>query len=61
MQILQPEHSKDAPDVVNKKGLLPVFYLELVTGLRKSEITALVWSDLDTKIKPLLRWRYKTR
>ncbi len=24
-----------------------MFYLELVSGLRKGEITALLWSDLD--------------
>ena len=53
MQILQPEHSKDDLDATNKKGLLPMFYLELVTGLRKGEITALVWSDLDTKNKTI--------
>ena len=26
-----------------------MFYLELVTGLRKGEITALLWSDLDAR------------
>ena len=26
-----------------------MFYLELVTGLRKGELTALLWSDLDEK------------
>ena len=25
-----------------------MFYLELVSGLRKGELTALLWSDLDT-------------
>lgn len=24
-----------------------MFYLELVTGIRKGELTALLWSDLD--------------
>ena len=53
MQILQPEHIKDYLDAANKRGLLPMFYLELVTGLRKGEITALLWSDLDTKNKTI--------
>lgn len=30
-----------------------MFYLELVTGLRKGEITALLWSDLDAKNKTI--------
>ena len=30
-----------------------MFYLELVTGLRKGEITALLWSDLDTLNKTI--------
>ena len=29
------------------EALLPMFYLELVTGIRKGELTALLWSDLD--------------
>ena len=37
-------HGNDAAD---KRGLLPMFYLELVSGLRKGELTALLWSDLD--------------
>ena len=49
MQILPPEHIKDYLDAADKRGLLPMFYLELVTGLRKGEITALLWSDLDAR------------
>ena len=47
MQILQPEHIKEYLDAANARGLLPMFYLELVSGLRKGELTALLWSDLD--------------
>ena len=47
MQILQPEHIKTYLDAAEKRGLLPMFYLELVSGLRKGELTALLWSDLD--------------
>ena len=46
MQILQPEHIKTYLDAADKRGLLPMFYLELVSGLRKGELTALLWSDL---------------
>ena len=53
MQILPPEHIKTYLDAADKRGLLPMFYLELVTGLRKGEITALLWSDLDTQNKTI--------
>ena len=46
MQILPPEHIKDYLEAADRRGLLPMFYLELVTGLRKGELTALLWSDL---------------
>ncbi|MDY4907152.1 MAG: hypothetical protein SO124_02195 [Oscillospiraceae bacterium] len=49
MQILSPEHIKDYLEASDRRGLLPMFYLELVTGLRKGEITALLWSDLDAR------------
>ena len=39
--------SKTYLDAAEKRGLLPMFYLELVSGLRKGELTALLWSDLD--------------
>jgi len=47
MQILQPKHIKEYLNAANARGLLPMFYLELVSGLRKGELTALLWSDLD--------------
>ena len=47
MQILQPKHIKEYLNAANVRGLLPMFYLELVSGLRKGELTALLWSDLD--------------
>lgn len=49
MQILKPEHIKIYLDAADKRGLLPMFYLELVSGLRKGELVALLWSDLDIK------------
>ena len=49
MQILKPEHIKDYLAAADKRDLLPMFYLELVSGLRKGELTALLWSDLDVQ------------
>ena len=53
MQFLPPEHIKDYLEAADRRGLLPMFYLELVTGLRKGEITALLWSDLDIQNKTI--------
>ena len=39
MQILQPEHIKTYLNAADKRELLPMFYLELVSGLRKGELT----------------------
>ena len=53
MKILHPEDMKAYLEAAEKRGVLPMFYLELVTGLRKGEITALLWSDLDTQNKTI--------
>ena len=47
MKILHPEDMKAYLEAADKRGVLPMFYLELVTGIRKGELTALLWSDLD--------------
>ena len=47
MKILPPEHIKAYLDAAEARGLLPMFYLELVSGLRKGELVALRWDDLD--------------
>ena len=36
-------------DAADQRGLLPMFYLELVSGLRKGELVALRWDNLDTQ------------
>ena len=47
MKTLRPEHLKAYLDAANARGVLPMFYLELVSGLRKGELVALLWDDLD--------------
>lgn len=36
-----------------RRGLLAAFYLEFVTGLRRGELLALLWTDLDIKNKTI--------
>lgn len=31
----------------DRRGVLPMFYLELCSGLRRGELCALKWKDLD--------------
>ena len=47
MKILPPEHMKAYLEAAEARGLLPMFYLELISGLRKGELVALRWDDLD--------------
>ena len=53
MKILAPEHIKAYLDAADRRGLLPMFYLELVSGLRKGELVALLWTDLDVQNKTI--------
>ena len=47
MKILRPEDMNAYLQAAKGRGVLPMFYLELVTGLRKGELAALLWDDLD--------------
>ncbi len=49
MKILQPKDMKAYLEAADQRGLLPMFYLELCTGLRKGELVALLWSDLNVE------------
>ena len=47
MKTLRPEHLQSYLNAASDRGVLPMFYLELVSGLRKGELVALLWDDLD--------------
>ncbi len=47
MRILHPEDMSAYLQAADKRGVLPMFYLELVSGVRKGELVALLWDDLD--------------
>ncbi len=49
MKILHPEDMGAYFQAADKRDVLPMFYLELVSGLRKGELVALLWSDLDSE------------
>ena len=49
MKILHPEDMKAYLAAAEKRGVLPMFYLELVSGVRKGELVALRWEDLDVE------------
>ena len=51
MKTLRPEHLKAYLNAADARGVLPIFYLELVSGLRKGELVALLWDDLDVQNK----------
>lgn len=48
MKILHPEDMSAYLQAAEKREVLPMFYLELVSGVRKGELVALLWDDLDT-------------
>lgn len=53
MKTRLPKHLKSYLDAANARDVLPMFYLELVSGLRKGELMALLWSDLDIDHKTI--------
>ena len=53
MQIIPPEKIRDYLKAAEEWGILPMFYLELSTGLRRGELVALLWSDLNLQTKTL--------
>lgn len=53
VQVLTLENIRAYLDAAAKRDALPMFYLELVSGLRKGELVALLWSDVDTERKTI--------
>ena len=49
MKTLQPEDLKAYLDAAERRNALAMFYLELVSGIRKGELVALQWADLDVE------------
>ena len=49
MTILPPERIGRYLQEAEKYGVLPMFYLELSSGLRRGELLALQWEDLNVK------------
>lgn len=53
LQILSPEKIDAYLSVAEEHDVLPMFYLELTTGLRRGGLTALLWNDLDVESRTL--------
>lgn len=53
MKTLRQEDISAYLKAADARGVLPMFLLELTSGLRKGELVALLWSDLDVERKTL--------
>lgn len=47
IQVFSQEQLGSYLSAAQERGLLPMFFLELTTGLRKGELVALLWEDVD--------------
>ena len=61
MTILPPEKIGRYLQEAEKYGVLPLFYLELSSGLRRGELLALQWEDLNVKERILTVNKQVTR
>ena len=53
MKILHPDNIRAYLREAEERGVLPMFFLELTSGVRKGELVALLWSDLDVEHKTI--------
>ena len=53
MKTLKPEDISKYLEEAKRRNVLPMFFLELCTGLRKGELIALLWSDLNMEDKTI--------
>ena len=53
MKILKPEDMAAYLKEADQRGVLPMFFLVLCTGLRRGEIAALLWEDLNMEKKTI--------
>lgn len=49
MTILPPEKIGEYLDEAKRLGVYEMFFLELTSGLRRGELLALLWTDLDVE------------
>ena len=47
MKVIRSDQVGDYLKAAAKRNVLPMFYLELTSGLRRGELLALLWSDLN--------------
>lgn len=47
MKVIKPEQIGTYLQAAANRNVLPMFYLELTSGLRRGELLALLWTDLD--------------
>ncbi len=47
IKILPADNIRNYLRAADERGVLPMFFLELVSGMRKGELVALLWEDLD--------------
>lgn len=47
MRVIKPEQIGAYLQAATNRNVLPMFYLELTSGLGRGELLALLWSDLD--------------
>lgn len=53
MKILHPDNIRSYLKAAEERGVLPMFFLELTSGVRKGELVAFLWSDLDVERKTI--------